>query len=666
MTRLMPAPLAPVRKKILVSFRIVITAVVFAGVGAIALAGVGDPQVRTDHDWYPGELACSTFERLFETQAKIYQRVTGIYPRTDQDLALAAWLWRNTHYWHGEEGAEDLWSNDFAGGKDMRTREYWTGLFAHGFGLCGTTHSQWIAEFEARFGHNRARGVGVEGHNSFEVLLTGDAYGSGKWVLLDHDISTVIFDATGKSLLSIPEVRADWNRLTDRQFAPDKQNGWLVCGLHPNDGAVYQRCETAEYLAGYSGPPPVVHLRRGETLRRYVEPGLEDGKTFVYWGLNSRTAGVPGPERSLTWVNQPEFMRGSREGTGFHPGQARFANAVYTYRPDFSGAYREGVISESDDHVAFEFYTPYIIAATPADDSDWGIYKSDCKNGLIVSGTADCRVAVSVNQGLSWQQCGMLRDGLDLTDVVKGRRQYFIRFGASAKKLAGSRLCMTTVCQANSSMMPHLKYQGTRVEFAASGQAVVSAGPNLDQSQAQLIDGAFGTPRVTLELKTPRGEPGITIYAAAHVHSSNPPDPAVKYQIEYSSDSGKSWRPLVRDWSITRRGDEPADFWSQSFCWGSADVSGEKALQVRFRNDGGKAYARCEAHLVYRAAGADGTRVTFAWEDAAGHHAASHVFGAASDGNAKRSASWDIPTGPNTKTRWVELEAVNSDRATQK
>jgi len=60
---------------------------------------------------------------------------------------------------------------------EHRTREYWTGLFAHGFGLCGTTHSQWIAEFEARFGHNRARGVGVEGHNSFEVLLAGGKYG---------------------------------------------------------------------------------------------------------------------------------------------------------------------------------------------------------------------------------------------------------------------------------------------------------------------------------------------------------------------------------------------------------------------------------------------------------------------------------------------------------
>src|SRR5262245_50544606 len=126
-----------------------------------AWAGVGDPQVRTDHAWYPGELACSTFERLFATQAALYERVTGIKPASHEDRALASWLWRNTHYWHGEEGVEDLWGKNFAGGGDMRGREYWTGLFAHGFGLCGTTHSQWVAEMEALLGHCRGRAVGV-------------------------------------------------------------------------------------------------------------------------------------------------------------------------------------------------------------------------------------------------------------------------------------------------------------------------------------------------------------------------------------------------------------------------------------------------------------------------------------------------------------------------
>src|SRR6478672_9011110 len=184
-------------------------------------ADVGDPQLRTDHPWYPGELACSTFDRLFATQAEVYKRVTGRPCASDEDKALAAWLWRNTHYWHGEEGAEDLWGAGFGRGGDARTREYWTGLFAHGYGLCGTTHSQWTAEMEFLLGHGRGRGVGVEGHNSFEAFLTGGPYGEGKWALVDHDLSTVIFDRSGQRLLSIREVQSDWKQLIDRNFLPE-------------------------------------------------------------------------------------------------------------------------------------------------------------------------------------------------------------------------------------------------------------------------------------------------------------------------------------------------------------------------------------------------------------------------------------------------------------
>ena len=87
-------------------------------------AGVGDPQIRTDHPWYPGELAISTFDRLFATQARLYQQVTGLPADSDERKALAAWLWRNTHYWHAEAGKRDLWGEGFGKGGDSRLREY--------------------------------------------------------------------------------------------------------------------------------------------------------------------------------------------------------------------------------------------------------------------------------------------------------------------------------------------------------------------------------------------------------------------------------------------------------------------------------------------------------------------------------------------------------------
>jgi hypothetical protein len=615
-------------------------------------ADVGDPQLGTDHPWYAGELSCSTFERLFATQAALYQREIGVKPTTDEQKALASWYWRNTHYWHGEEGAEDLWGQGLNKGADRKTREYWTGLFAHGFALCGTTHAQWVAEMEALFGHNRGRAVGTEGHNSFEVFLKGGAYGAGKWALLDHDVSTVIYDKGGSGLLSIREVSQNWKQLTDRKNQPLKQHGWLVCGLHPSDGGVYAAYRTAEYAAGYSGPPPVVHLRRGETLRRYLQPGLEDGKTYVFWGRNYNLAGIPGPERAHTWVNQPEKMHNSTNGAGFIRGQARFGNAVYTYTPNFANAdYREGVIEEDNQHVVFEFYTPYIIAATPPNDKPWGIYDDGGRNGLVLHGKATCGVSVSTDQGKTWFDAGKFADGLDLTDQVKGKRQYFLKLNAGAKELEKAGLSWVTVCQANTSVMPRLKDGGSEVRLESSRRAVLSAGPNLPQAEAHLVDGKFNGPSVTLELKSPRGEPIQEIAAAAHVASGNPPRAEVKYQIDVSTDGGKTWKPAVKDWTLSRQGEEPKDFWSQSLCWGSLKLAESTSnVRVRFSNSGNRANLRAEAHAIYRTPEADPTKATFSWKDDGGAKQASNVF--------KGAAIWKVPTGKNVETRWVEIEAA--------
>jgi hypothetical protein len=633
-------------------FRLAVAALLVTAVAA--RADVGDPQVKSDHPWYPGELSCSTFERLFATQAELYKRITGRDVSTDEDKALASWYWRNLHYWHGTEGTEDLWGKGFQGGGDVRTREYWTGLFSHGFGLCGTTHSQYTAEMESLFGHGRGRAVGVAGHNSFEVWLTGGPYGDGKWVLLDHDISTVVYNSEGTALLSIPEIKADLQKMCDPKYKPEKQHGWLVAGLHKDDArGVYTEYGVAEYFAGYAGPPPTVHLRRGETLRRYPLAGLDDGKTFVYWGHNLNIAGIPGPARQQTWVNQPEKMYKATETSPYHDGQARFANAVYTYKPNFAnGDYKEAVVEEADDHVTLEFYSPYIIGCTPSGTKEWAIYDAGGKNGLVLHGKSTGPVSVSVDQGKNWHDAGPLVDGLDLTDHVKGFRQYFLKLGVSAKGLSSSGLAITTVCQMNSSTCPRLKDGGSKISFESSGTAVVSAGPTLPQAQAHVVEGAFGTRAVTLEIATPRKEPAAKLIAAGHIGSSSPPDPSFKYQIEYSTDAGKSWKPVVKDWQINRKGNEPGDFWSQSLCYGSVDLTDAPAgpVRVRFKNDGGKNYLRAEAHLVYRTGSKDSTKVTYDWTDDAGKHQDSHVF------TPGKSAPWDMKTGKSVVTRWVEFE----------
>jgi hypothetical protein len=620
-------------------------------------ASVGDPQIKTDHPWYPGELSCSTFERLFKTQAELYERVTGRKVESDEDKALASWYWRNLHYAHAEEGKCDLFGQGF--NKTDWNRDYWGGLFAHGFALCGTTHAQYNAEMDALLGHCRSRSVGVSGHNSFEVFLTGGAYGSGKWVLLDHDISTVIFAPDGSRLLSIDEIRPQLKTLKNPNYKPERQRGWRVSGLADEDaGGVYTEFRSAEYLAGYAGPPPVVNLRPGETLRRYVNPGLEDGKTFVFWGMNYKEGGIPGPTRSRTWVNQPEAMYGSKKGTGYALGQARFANAAYTYAPRFEdGSYKHGVVGEDDKQVTFEFRSPYVIACTPPNDAKWGIYDAGGKNGLVVSGKIAAAVAVSIDGGKTWAEGGSLSadQAVDLTDQVKGHNQYLLRIGAPAEKLKGTGLTVRTVCQMNVAMIPHVKDGTNKVTFESSGVAITSAGPTQPHVESKIVDGKLGTSSVTLELTPPRGEKAVRVYGASWQASGAPPNDKVKYQIEYSLDGGKTWASVVKDWKIERRQPEPKDFWSQSFAWGDVELAPAAGpVRVRFTNDGKKTYRKVEAHLAYKVSQPTPADVRFAWTNGGEEKVstAEHTYAAP---GAKADASWTFDAGKNVHTKWVEF-----------
>jgi hypothetical protein len=487
--------------------------------------------------------------------------------------------------------------------------------------------------------------------------LTGGAYGAGKWVLLDHDISTVIFAPDGSRLLSISEIMPQIGTLKDPKFRPQRQRGWRVSGLEDNDaGGVYTEYRSAEYLAGYAGTPPMVHLRPGETLRRYLKPGMEDGKSFVFWGMNYMARGVAGPERSRTWVNQPEKMYGSTKGTGYAVGQARFANAVYTYTPDFeSGSYKQGVVSEDDKQVTFEFRSPYVIGCTPANESKWGIYDAGGTGGLVLSSRTQAPVMVSLDQGKSWSEAATISANLalDLTDPVKGHNQYLLRIAAPAARLRGSGLTIRTACQTNVATIPHLHDGVNHVTFENSGLALASAGPTLGQAEAHVVDGKMGSPKVTLELTPPRGEKAVRLYAAGWQASGNPPGP-VKYQIEYSVDGGKNWASVVKDWQITRRQPEPSDFWSQSFAWGQTELKDAAGpVRVRFRNDGGKSYRKVEAHLAYRVSDSSPTEVRFAWKDAAGKvRTADHTYLAAP---GREVATWSFDAGQKVETQWVEF-----------
>ena len=631
------------------------TLVIFAMLTSTVCAEIGDPQVKTDHPWYPGELAISNFERLAATQAAVYARETGRAVESDHDKALASWYWRNLHYAHCAEGTGDYFDAGFTA-SDWN-REYWHGLFAHGFSLCGTTHSQWSAEMNALLGHARSRSVGVTGHSSFEVYLTGGAYGRGQWALLDHDVSTVIFDESGKRLLSIAEIKTGDKRLRDNNYQSARQNGWRIAGLYEKDVVgLYDEYASASYLSGYAGPPPTVHLRRGESLRRYANPGLEDGETFVFWGLNRRKSSGPGPARDRAWVNQPEKMHGAQRDAGSARDRVRFANAVYTYRPRFNDdSYREGVVAESEQQVTFEFNTPYVIAAQPPNDQPWAIYDDGCTEGLIVRSRRSLEVSVSTDCGQTWMT-KKITDGLaDFTDQAKGHKQYLVRIMASPNSLTDAALSITTVCQMNAAVIPRLRSGRNKITYAASGVALDSAGPNRDQANAHVHAGALDSADgVTLRLATPRGEPIVALFAASHNQSGNPPTPGLSYSIDYSDNRSSSWEPVISDWKIERREPEPPDLWSQSFAYGAKELEGRpQEIDVRFRNSEGKPYRRVESHLLYEVSNPTSGSVTFSWiEDGDRIRQSTHQVR-----SGHQEQTWAINTTGQVVTRWVEISA---------
>jgi hypothetical protein len=622
-----------------------------------AVAGdgnVGDPQLMTDHPFWRGELSCSTFERLFASQADLYSRTTGRKADNDEDRALASWFWRNTHYFHCSLLPEpDIFNQK----ENEVVRDYWAGLFSYGHSMCQETHYQYTAEMEYLLGHCRARATAVSGHTSFEVWLTGGAYGTGKWVLLDSDITTVCFDKQQKALMNIEELtKADRKEYLTNRTAKDNR-GWLP-ELYPSDGAgTYTEIGFYALLCGYAGAPPIVNLRPGETLRRFPRPGLGEGPKgpLVYWGIS--VDGMDGPNRHITYLNDPArcFNATARPRHEDDPSRrARFGNAVFTYKPDFkSGSYRAGIAAEDERSVTFEHCSPYIIAARPVNKK---CLQPGCTMGLVLGGTARCKVCVSTDRMQTFSEPLDLSDGLDLTDLVKGRYQYWLRFLAPAARLADQDISITTRTMASGYVMPQLKPGGTQVTFHASGLAATTIGPQAKAVRENLVEGGLDKPSFTVRLKTPRGEKIRTVCWATRSPTGSPPTPGVACKAEYSSD-GEVWKVLRDDWRIAPPVPYNApDTWSQSFFYGTRDIADDGASQVlvRISNNRGKPYQMGQFSLLYETQNTARTKVVYCWDEGGRETTAKHVYPA----GTKMDSSWKIETGKEPKMKWVEMTAV--------
>jgi len=619
-----------------------------------ASSGVGDPQMMTDHPFWQGELSCSNFARLIKNQSDLFSRVTGRKTDNDEGKALASWYWRNTHYFHCTMLPEpDILKKD----QHEFARDYWTGLFSFGHGMCQENHSQYTAELEYVLGHARARAMMVQGHTSFEVFIAGGVYGQGKWVLLDSDITTVCFDREQKAMMNIEELaKSDLKSYLTNRLAKDNR-GWLP-ELCPGDGGGYSQTKGYAPLSGYAGVPPIIHLRPGESLRRFPRPGLGAGEkgTLVFWGIC--VDGLDGPNRHQTYLTDPNtyFNATQRPRLESDPNRrARFGNAVFTYKPDFkSGAYKDAVAAEDDASVTFEHISPFIIAVKPATKN---CFDPGARLGLVLNGKAGCKVCVSIDGMKTFSDPVDFKDGIDLSDLVKGRYRYWLKFMAAPASLADKEIMVTTRCMANGYVMPHLKADGTQVTFNASGLAVATVGPQAETIAKHIVDGGLDKPSFTIKIKTPRGEKIKTVYWGTRSPTGSPPKPELAFKAEYSKD-GKEWKVLKDDWRINPPSPyEPPDTWSQTFFYGTKDIPEADASEVliRISNNLGKTYQMGQFSVVYQTKNSAKTKVTYCWEEGGQEKRDEHVYPA----GAAMDSSWKIPTGKEPALKWVETTPVN-------
>ena len=263
--------------------------------------------------------------------------------------------------------------------------------------------------------------MAVEGHTSFEVWLTGGAYGKGKWVLLDSDITTVCFDKQQRTMMNIEELtHADRKAYLTNRAAKDNR-GWLP-ELYPGDGVgTYVSIGWYCAVVRLCGRPAAGRTAAGRDAPPLPAPGLGEGPRgpLVYWGICQD--GMDGPNRHITYLNDPEhcFNAVKRPWLEGDPARrARFGNAVFTYQPDFqSGAYKAGVAAEDENSVTFEHCSPYIIAAKPTNKN---CLQPGCTMGLVLQGKARCQVCLSTDRMQTFSAPLDFRDGLDLTDLAKG------------------------------------------------------------------------------------------------------------------------------------------------------------------------------------------------------------------------------------------------------
>jgi hypothetical protein len=644
-----------------------------------AMAGVGDPTLETDHPHYAGEGA-------FQTVEQCVRRATA-GKTTPQDRAIALFQWILTHQFHLYSPQE--W---YVPGKSPNVRKTDGDLivydaerarFSYGYGLCGTVHA-WNEVYWRALGL-RARCRAFPGHTNSEIEYDGG------WHAFDTDMAGLVFRRDGvvagydDIIKDLSLLQVDRSPLPRYPFAwPADFNGMKEGWKEVAGGGNWYRM----YNSAYAAQPGIVALRSGETFTRYFDRDHFGGPAERrFWHQQKG-----GPFRDWTFVNMGTPAHdGARSNSR---GNASYCNGEFVYRPKLStAAYREGVVHASANcqhgsdsphlrsrdrgsaFVIFQHFSPYVIAGRPAD----GInpMTGPATGGLVVAGEAvgSVTLEVSADQGQTWKNAGVVSGKFDkdLTDDVKGRYGWQVRL--SWQNTGGlDAVTFTTVTQVAQTIYPRLKPDGCAVTYRAASRAVVPVLPNF--GAVEEVVGRFeekalrsANVRYTVRSSTQRlayavrdNQPGTVVFrveapsallgvtAAARYNIRVPPPGNSDYRLDYSTDDGRSWKPLGR-------ADIPADNeFSSGWMYGSADVAaaGRKSVLVRVNlYQGGYQPGLMTAELygIHATPPPQALRLTYAWKESGQRK--THVEDIPA---GTRAHPFQVPTGKSVEDLFVRME----------
>jgi len=295
--------------------------------------------------------------------------------------------------------------------------------------------------------------------------VAAEVFYDDRWHYVDLDVRAVFRRGDG-TLASMAEARADaslWRGPNRPWFFPLDDLG-SVQRAYPAKPVEHR------YGVASGGHTMDFVLRQGETFTRWWKP--QGGR----WNHHPSYATSPFPRKVIE--REPRGPKSKHESFTVHT----HGNGRWVYRPDLtsrSSDFDDGVYearnvepgpsgltlkSPGEGHAIFEVRTPYVIVPLVG---DLDTTADDCEAAAVTVDADGIGLALSLDNGLTWQSLPDSTGTFDLTPQVAGRYSYLLRldFRGQPGQAVVRSLELVTWVQLHPASLPSLRRGTNRMRL---------------------------------------------------------------------------------------------------------------------------------------------------------------------------------------------------------